>query len=1359
MKARKGYTKGMNRDMTSDKQDPMTYYNLENFRVVTEDGLTTGSLVNESSTILKFSIPDLEEQTLTDGTVIPAQTGLKIIGWTTIIDTLVVFTTDSDDPTPNSYGQIWSCKFDEADGNVVDTFNGELVAADHLLYNQKLNFSTYNRIGRAVGRYENAETQRVYWTDNHNSVRVFNIAIEDPLNTPLENIDLFAAVNMSQPVPISIGTGNLETGAMVQFVYKLKTTDGAETIFSPASVLTPLTESSVTGSDWEDFEGDGGETIKTRSVDYEIIGIDPDWDVIEHYAILYTELDVFTIYLFKEQTVPESGNVTVTCDDLDEAIEITGVEYNVISSGFDVAKDIVVQKNRLVAANTKTTQFKLDYDARAYRFDSGQNGLLQDGDAADIVLAGSSPDYASVPSDFDAINPYNDENQNQWDTALQYKYQADGTTIGGSGPNISYRFVTEELPANFIQDSVITQAPPHLTVNSWPDDVANEELGVLDSNGNVLQIQRNNQLKNAAAPYQTSFLRGYSRGEVYRFGIVFYGPTGSPTYVNWIGDIRFPEPLDDDDFAVGYTNGSYLYMKSIGIEFTVDTSGIEEKVSGYSIVRVRREEKDRSRLGTGMLMWWEIWDINDSLIHNWEAWNDGPQDGVLSATAPWDMNHRTNVGGSQEDMFHLPTKPGTHEVQNSFQNHRRLCFLLSPLGQNVEYQFKEEDYVKTYGYYGAKATQYDTAVDDNEGDRAYGFYYKTDHWVSAVDQHTTERFQVNDALRLRTGEYLYPANTFIDGITGVNGLGNVSASRQFTANKDIPLGIGNWKVSLMLAPQADITIEGAVDAATDLGYLGSPYQFVNFSEGSSIASNNAYFKEVAMCRFVTNQYGGNTYENRSVNQYMDTGHYQTITDSIPDSITFDVYGGDVFVNYLDDEFCEQYWSQTTPLGAAYDDPIDNKLSVVACFPTESIVNQDYRRSRRWFVDRDFTNNNQGAYQSNTYTYKSVWSQESIAKETFFAEDFLSNTVEEHPHQMWASEPKIDGELSDSWRLFQALNSIEVTGIYGPINRIMSFGEKIYFYQNSAVGITSIDERVVLNDSSGQALTIGDGEVFPDYQYISVVTGSSHQFSVVNTERYIYHWDARLKKIYRTNQQGSVPISDLKGMSSFFHNLTGEQLTEDITLRAEDEGGPVGVHAVADYRYNRVLFTFLDPEYDEKERGFTISYNEIFDAFESFYGFIPKIYLQYGRRLLSATPEDLNGAWEHNTSEERGQFYGSTKDSVLETILGDNGHSTKTFDTLQWQSAMVDSNGADVGKTFNFLRVYNDHQDSGVQPLVVDDNVKRRFRLWRTLVPRDNADNDPRIRAPWTHVILTANNDNHYKHTVKDIEYSYRPSKN
>lgn len=1418
MKARAGYTKGMNKDVSSDRRNPNMYYNLENFRIVTEDGLTTGSLVNESSTVAKFQLPDLEELTLTDGTVIPAQANLKIVGWTTIIDRVVVFSTNEESDTPNSYGQIWVFQFNEATGEITGIDNGFLDPDTHLYYNQKLNFSTYYRIGRAVGRYENGEIQRVYWTDNFNSVRVFNIAVENPLDTPLDNVSLAANIALAQPVIETIGSGSLPTGAMIQFAYRLKTEDGAETIFSPTSKLYPLTETSPYNLNWNEFEGDGDETTLTRSVTYNIKGIDTDWDVIEHVAIIYTEQDVYTIYSFDEETVPESGEVSVTCSDVQTALIVPLVEFNIIQSGFDVAKDILVHQNRLVAANTRTKKFSVDFDARAYRFNSAQEALLTDINEGNITLDGTAPDYASIPLIHDAINPYNNENDADWDTNSQYKFKADGVTYGGEGLNVSYRFVTEEVPANFISNTQVTTTPPHLLVDSWNDSAPAETLGVLEADGTLMEFERGNQLKNSAGALQHSVFKGYARGETYRFGIVFYNSKGSPTFVNWIGDIRMPEP--DDGFPIMENIGSFPYMHNLGVEFTVDTSSIQDDISGYSIVRVKREAADRTRLGTGMLMWFDIFDLSGSLIHNWEAWNDGPEDGVVSSGDPWPLTHDVDAAGSPEAGYHLPMKPGWHDPQLIFNSAKKVCFLLSPLGQNVEYSHKNEDFLKTYAYYGGPAVQYTTGPDSgSDGGKSYGFSYKTDGYLRAGDHHDTERFQIDKARRMRAGEFFYSGDEFIDGYTGVNSLRNASASRAGGGDQLTPLGIGNLKIATMLAGGGDITLVNANDPTTEMGYVNNiHFQNQSFgSAGSDVANTDAIFKEVAVCRYVANQYGGDRHEDRSQNQYISTGHYQVVNANIGSALTFNTYGGDIFLNYYDDEFCEQYWNSDGVFGGIYNDPPGNKLSIAACFPTETIVNQDYRNSKRWFVDRD--GDAMSDYQANTYTYKAVWSQEDIAQEKFFAEDFLAKTTEEHPHQLWASEPKIDGEFTDSWRIFQANNAIEVTGIYGPINRIINFNNRIFFYQNSAIGQTTIGDRVMLNDTSGQEIAVGTGGVFPDYGYISTVTGSIHQFSVIDTEAAIYHWDARLRKLFRTTGGKPEPISDSKGMASFFHNLEGEFLAEDRTLRSINFGGAVGVHGVQDYRYNRVLFTFMgvgigqsvfDYEVEEGsgifsfteigaiiEQGgtlyvveqefsvnagpgkepnldlfvgtvlsvakgvyndFTVSFSEYFDAFEGFYSFTPNIYLQYGRRLMSATPNLLDSGWEHNIGETYCNFYGTQYPSSLETVLGQHGTLTKVFDTLQWQGTVTDINGQDIAESFDRLRVHNEYQDTGLI-LLGSSTLERHFRLWRTQVPRDSANSLSRIRAPWTHLFLEYDNVDGHKHTVKDIEYSFRQSKN
>lgn len=223
------------------------------------------------------------------------------------------------------------------------------------------------------------------------------------------------------------------------------------------------------------------------------------------------------------------------------------------------------------------------------------------------------------------------------------------------------------------------------------------------------------------------------------------------------------------------------------------------------------------------------------------------------------------------------------------------------------------------------------------------------------------------------------------------------------------------------------------------------------------------------------------------------------------------------------------------------------------FPTESYVNTSFRKGATFAANRN--GSDMGAYQSNDYTIPSMYYQpnNTVEKGTY-AKDFVLKTVEEHPHQLWAGE-KIDGELIDSWRSFKSNNSIEVNGIYGPINAIKVFKDRLYFYQNAALGVASIDERSVVQDDSGQSLVLGTGGVFPNYSYVSENTKEVYiNMELLLQKNGLYHYDARLRKVFRLNSNGLIPISDTKRVSSLFYNLTNTLVNNiDKTLSTIEKG--------------------------------------------------------------------------------------------------------------------------------------------------------------------------------------------------------------
>lgn len=1457
MEGKQGFIKGMDQDTALNKRDPNSYFSAHNLRIVTGEGTSMGSLEVEKGTALSFKIPDIPEMVLTDGTIIPAQTDLKILNITSMIDELLVFTTNETSSTPNGYGQLWKCKYDEATNSIIGLLpSNKLDITLHLFYNQKLNFSTEYRIGRVVTLVETKNKVRAYWTDNYNNLRTFNYAVDNPLDTPLSSLDIFPGVNMTQPIVQSIGVGNLETPSQIQFTYRLLSVNGGSTTYAPPTALTPLPNQTVEANSFATWEAGG--TGNNKSVTYELVNLDTDYDVIQHIAVVYSNSGSTTIWQFAEDSIPSSGNMTVVCSTLANAISIPFEEYSVIESGFDKCKDIEVQGNRLIAANISTNASDFEFDARAYRFNNPITlyapetptfphtslvptpiALLKDSNnnLDDLILLGgvNTPDWNSIPEEHDAINIYNKEQENNWfDPAQQYKYQADGVTLGGEGPNIKYKFTTKTVVGNSTFDTK-SDAPNHITVPSYQINEAPIYNGTLNPDGTLRPIYIQNQIANMAGPWAHSNFTGYARGETYRFAIVTYDKKDVPTFVKWIGDIKFPDVADG--FPLQTYVGGQAQLHQLGIEFSVDVSSIADKISGYSIVRLPREDKDRSKLGTGFFMHFDLQTSveYDSLMHRYFITGLGIGSG---ANDPFPVvGNYQYYGDDSKSFLHLADRPGQTKLTRSNDIYNRLAYLISPFGSLYTSNFTETDYIETLEYYNAELyNYYDDAGNTGVGgtDSDFAFFYKLKQ--QAYPTHPLERLQVQKSKDLYPGEVILTSNDFMSDLnTSLGANGGDAANTSYTrdkallisgTNEYVPLGIGAARRFLRLHTPSSSggtdltpTLPHVVYQAPEWQNVSNPGDFTFWygptDPGSSIeldfnggyrTTEDVTFKSVGYRRYLLNQYGGNSFESRSTNSYQYIGHYQSTKPVAAHNLTTQVFGGDVYVNYYDEEMLERNISAVQNPLEIFKPNGDNHLGVAVCGPVESMVNTNWRNGRNWAKDRESTN--MGAYAQNSTSIYPVWNKEDEVQNKFFAEDFLSQYTTEHPFQLWASNVKINGELSDSWRQFPIANKTEVDGIHGPINRILSFKNNLLFYQDKAFGIASLDERSIIQDQSGQELVLGDGGVFPTYTYLSKNTGTIHQFSVVDTESAVYHYDARLKKFYQFTG-GPTPLSDLKGMSSFFANNVLGTITEiDKTTRAIN---PTGVHGVYDQRFNRVLYTFLGTEstknikefrdvngnyvfppnsyvtvgtvtyYTELgttilatdpptspnlavnslfkvvEIGFTISYNEMLQNFESFYDYKPTLYLEYGRRLLSVSPYENNKAYVHNEGLY-GQYYDTLiSTSKLHTILAQPYHINKIWNNLSWFGEVYDLNGNDkFDVTLDRIKYFNNYQESPTVFLAND--AKRRMRTWRTIIPRELDNSLSRFRNPWLECVLEYDNTNGYRHILHELIYSFSPIK-
>ena len=1435
MKAKNSFTGGIEQDVALSRRKPDTMYSASNFQLTTSEGLSSGSLVNSNGTTIAFTLPNLAEMTLTDvaSTVIPAQAELKIIGSTVSLDELIIISTKETSDTPVGYGQIWKCKFDELTGAIIGlTGSGELDPAIHLFYNQKLNLSTRYRVGRIIALKETPTKHRIYWTDNYNPVRVFNLAVEEPLNTSLENIDLFPQVKHVQPTITEVTAGSLPTGTKIQFSYRLADENGAVSVAAPPSAMTSLVSGTTSPSVFGDFEG-GVEDLNDKSVTYDLIGLDTDYTIIEHLAIVY-DISGPRVYMFSSQNVPAGGKLSVTCSSVVDATEVPLTDYSLISLGFTKAKDIEVQGNRLVAANISTTQFDVDFDTRAYRFNVGNKALLKDetDSLLDITLSGPSPTYSSVNENHDAINRYNQESNLTWaDTANKYMYQEGGTVIGGSGPNVSYEFVTQDIPGNFIPG--LTTAGDHVSSSKFATSASPLTTGVLEADGTDKGVAIAGEWNSMASNWAHNNYAGGARGEVYRYAMVIYDKLGSPSFAKWIGDIRFPDV--EDGFPLQTMSGSFPILHNIGIKFTVDISSIADTVSGYSIVRVNRDEADRTKLGTGMYMLFDSKEELDrgSLLHTYNAAGTGE---TLSEDNPYRTSNQMNLFGIDDhDTMHISDKPGMFQhhgptSSSVIQEQKKFGYLMGPIAQLNPIAHKTLDYIETLGYYESKAVNYMNDNTASKTDRSFGFYYKVG--APHVNPHYKERYEIEATEVLDPGEYIFTGVGIATDSQG-KGIMNATAGRYdgvSSSRKQLPLGTGSKMLAVKLATTPTLpnrtqeTVWGITDQDDPrilLTWKGITFDGPTTLGGTTLtwsgqtSVQDVYFKEVGYRRYLANQYGGNSFISRSQNEYISCGHYQVVegVTAAASSLTFDVFGGDTFVNYYDDEKAEQYWAESQNYKNIYKPTSPNKQSLAFAFPVESPVNTDYRIGKHWASSRDASD--MGGYISNELNLAALWTNPNDAQKKLFAKDFQSSFNESHPHLLWASDIKINGELRDNWRVFKLASKREVDGIYGPINRITSFKDNLTFFQDTAVGVASLDERSVISDQSGQSLVLGVGGVFPQYKYLSTSIGTTQQFSVVASETALYFFDSRTRKFMSVT--GNLnSISDLVGMSSFFaENIKGNALTLDQTV-AET---PAGIHGTFDIRHNRVLFTVLgtlgaksytefldastglytfpagefidyngavyfmlsahsgtDPDIPtlsqlqsgtqgaipavRKDRAFTFAFNEMIGKIENFYDFHPGMYVEYGRRLLSVSPFNEAKMFEHNVGI-KGLYYDVVNSTCkLHIIFNAESNLTKVFNNIEYFSELQDSNKLDIfNETFDRIRFYNDYQDTGVIDLSVEGNIKRRMRKWRLQIPRDKDVTLSRMRNPWLHCEIEFDNNLDKRLVVHDIIYAFTPGNN
>ena len=570
-----------------------------------------------------------------------------------------------------NFGQIWKFSYDVARPQDYNLYKTELI------FHGDLEFSLEHPI-EAVTRYENRETVKTYFTDNNKELRTCNIL--DPTTFAYRAIDF--SVSPKGILTPAVGSTKDHTGGKLlsgiwYVTYRLSKQGQGLSTTAPFSAGIPIIVddpgAGINGGDTEYGTTNYASQIvpASKAIDFIIRDVPPGFSNILIYVVHEVEPSNFQSYFYGENIIVNNESYTFTISDISdkESIPFTSLITNDVN--FDRVKTLAVKDNSLLLGNVKVGQFNLEYDARAYGFLAGSSRTYIGQSTSHAAYnpnfietfqldpsQESDPNWL-IPEKADVLNPYNDD-KFQYDytrdstgntivdgfQVLQFNYQkydpnASGVLKrGGTGPNISYEFITQD----FILDDANVAVPNTSrgfgtidtknsnTQSPYVNNLAKEEV-IFPITGVDTDIGPG--FSNFKNPTFEAYFKGYMRDEVYRFGIVFYSDTGAPSEVKWIADIRFPSAGDTDanflanglsedneapfSMAQWSVNDSLNHLqgagnpqirntdnndktigKTLGIKFTVNISSIKDKIAGYSIVRSPRRQKDRSIIAEGI---------------------------------------------------------------------------------------------------------------------------------------------------------------------------------------------------------------------------------------------------------------------------------------------------------------------------------------------------------------------------------------------------------------------------------------------------------------------------------------------------------------------------------------------------------------------------------------------------------------------------------------------------------------------------------------------------------------------------------------------------------------------------------------
>lgn len=366
-----------------------------------------------------------------------------------------------------------------------------------------------------------------------------------------------------------------------------------------------------------------------------------------------------------------------------------------------------------------------------------------------------------------------------------------------------------------------------------------------------------------------------------------------------------------------------------------------------------------------------------------------------------------------------------------------------------------------------------------------------------------------------------------------------------------------------------------------------------------------------------------------------------------------------------------------------------------------------------------------------HQYNPIYSDNNISNDVYNAQS-EENSEQNFTQRIFYSQLKINGENIDNWFDFRALDYIDADTRYGEITHMLTRKDILYFWQTSAFGKLSVNERSLVKDENSNTIQLGQGGVLQRTDYIDTKHGiRMHDKSAISTNDGIFWIDVTNKAILANSNDQVIDYGERVNVQ----NILNEQMTDGVPY-IEYDAQNYELLCKCLSNDNQIVFnTKLNCATGIYTRNYidTILYNNVV----------------YGLSIDKITK------YNYLTNKDSCEYLSPV---ILKFVVNQNGSTTKVFDTQQIITMKRDY---DEDFAEEFMRNKEIVFETNIGKSQYDHNYNqvvtdRESNLTYAIPRQDNADYGNRLRGRWMTVSITDYNPK-YDFAISHILTKYRQS--